>query len=66
MQSNVLWKCTKCNRIFIDEEALYFEPVITVYESTYPVEPQSYWLGINEPICEECAIESRIPSIDKE
>lgn len=58
------WKCVKCNKEFIDPEEF---PNGWMHTSeTVKLETQLYWLGISEPVCSNCAVDSGLPPIDKE
>lgn len=59
-----IWTCKKCKREFIDPED--FPSGWIWEEDTIRLEVKMYWLGINEPVCENCAIDIGIPPIDKE
>jgi hypothetical protein len=68
-ESELTWECYKCHKKYFDEDVLKTTPnyVFDHFEEAlpHPSEPKLYWLGINEPVCEGCAVEIGIPPIDE-
>lgn len=56
------WNCVKCSKEFVDPEDY---PRSQDYPEV-PREVRMYWLSITECLCENCAVETGIPAIDKE
>ena len=69
--SNLTWECSRCHRKYFDADIIMTTPNFKSYEhfkesSPLPIEPKDYWLGDTEPICEDCAVASGIPSVEEE
>lgn len=62
------WMCAKCKKHFMDPEDYPKIKKIPKSDREYVngIESRLYWLSETEVVCNNCAVESHIPPIDKE
>lgn len=61
-----VWSCVTCKKDFVDPEDY---PLVSteaaVADGAAGIEPRIYWLGMNEPVCSDCAAKAGIPPVDE-